>query len=115
MDEKVIGVAVSGATSEEVLGQIERSERLGIPAVWMTTGGARLDSITTFAAAAGRTQNIKFGTSIVPTYPRHPLVMAQQTQVVAQLARAVSAWVLALATGRRCGPWASGCAVPWAI
>ena len=86
MDEKVIGVAVSGATSEEILGQIERSERAGIPAVWMTTGGARLDSITTFAAAAGRTQNIKFGTSIVPTYPRHPLVMAQQTQVVAQLA-----------------------------
>ncbi len=86
MAEKIIGVAVSGATSEETLGQIERSERAGIPAVWMTTGGARPDSITTFAAAAVRTRNIKFGTSIVPTYPRHPLVMAQQSQVVAQLA-----------------------------
>ena len=86
MDEKIIGVAVSGATSEEILVQIERCERAGIPAAWMTTGGARPDSITTFAAAAGRTRNIKFGTSIVPTYPRHPLVMAQQTQVVAQLA-----------------------------
>lgn len=86
MSDKSIGVVVSGNTTEEILGRIERSERAGIPAVWMTTGGARLDSITALAAAAGRTETIKYGTSIVPTYPRHPLVMVQQTQVVAQLA-----------------------------
>ena len=65
---------------------IEQAEQLGIHAAWMTTGGARLDSITVFAAAAVRTQRIKLGTSIVPTFPRHPLVMVQQAQVVAQLA-----------------------------
>ena len=65
---------------------ILRAEELGIPAAWMTTGGARPDSITVFAATAGLTENIKLGTSIVPTYPRHPLVMAQQAQIVAQLA-----------------------------
>jgi F420-dependent oxidoreductase-like protein len=81
-----IGIAVSGTTAQEVLTAIERAEQLGIDAVWMTTGGARLDSMTVFAAAATNTQRIKFGTSIVPTYPRHPLVMAQQVQVVAQLA-----------------------------
>ena len=86
MSEKLIGVAVSGSTTDEVLGRIERSEQAGIPAVWMTTGGASLDSITAMAAAAGRTRRIKFGTSIVPTFPRHPLVMVQQAQVVAQLA-----------------------------
>ena len=86
MSDKLIGVAVSGNNADEVLGRIERSEGAGIPAVWMTTGGARLDSITVMAAAAGRTQKIKFGTSVVPTFPRHPLVMVQQTQVVAQLA-----------------------------
>lgn len=86
MSDQLIGVAVSGTNAPEVLGRIERSEQAGIPAVWMTTGGARLDSITVFAAAAGRTQRIKFGTSIVPTFPRHPLVTAQQVQVVAQLA-----------------------------
>ncbi len=52
----------------------------------MTTGGARLDSITAIAAAATRTRDIKFGTSVVPTFPRHPLVMVQQAQVVAQIA-----------------------------
>jgi len=86
MSDRLIGVVVAGNNTDEILGRIERSELAGIPAVWMTTGGARLDSITTIAAAAVRTQEIKFGTSVVPTFPRHPLVMAQQVQVVAQLA-----------------------------
>ena len=87
MRDKLIGVAVSGTNTEEILGRIERSDQAGIPAAWMTSGaGARVDSITTFAAAAGRTKQIKLGTSIVPTFPRHPVVMAQQAQVVAQLA-----------------------------
>ena len=69
MSEKLIGVAVGGNNADEVLARIERSERAGIPAAWMTTGEARMDSITVMAAAAGRTQKIKFGTSVVPTFP----------------------------------------------
>ncbi len=86
MSDQRIGVAVRGNHVTEILDTIERAEELGIHAAWMTTGGARLDSITVFAAAALRTQRILLGTSIVPTFPRHPLVMVQQTQVVAQLA-----------------------------
>jgi F420-dependent oxidoreductase-like protein len=86
MSEKRIGVAVSGANTTAVLDGIKRAEELGIHAAWLTTGGARLDSITALAAAADRTRDIMFGTSIVPTFPRHPLVMVQQAQVVAQLA-----------------------------
>ena len=82
----MIGVAIRGNKASEALAMIEQAEQLGIHAAWMTTGGARLDSITVFAAAAVRTQRIKLGTSIVPTFPRHPLVMVQQAQVVAQLA-----------------------------
>jgi F420-dependent oxidoreductase-like protein len=86
MSQKLIGVAVRGDNASELVNTIEQAERQGIHAAWMTTGGARLDSITVFAAAAQRTERIKLGTSIVPTFPRHPLVMVQQTQVVAQLA-----------------------------
>lgn len=86
MAEKLVGVAVGGDTISEVQSMIVRAEELGIDAVWMTTGGIRLDSITCFAASAAATKKIKLGTSIVPTYPRHPLVMVQQAQVVAQLA-----------------------------
>jgi alkanesulfonate monooxygenase SsuD/methylene tetrahydromethanopterin reductase-like flavin-dependent oxidoreductase (luciferase family) len=42
--------------------------------------------MTFFAAAAVRTERILLGTSIVPTWPRHPIVMAQQAQVLASLA-----------------------------
>jgi alkanesulfonate monooxygenase SsuD/methylene tetrahydromethanopterin reductase-like flavin-dependent oxidoreductase (luciferase family) len=34
--------------------------------------------LTTFAAAATKTSTVRLGTSIVQTYPRHPLVLAQQ-------------------------------------
>ena len=63
MAEKLIGVAVDGDTTDQALARILRSEAAGIPAVWMTTGGASLDSITVMAAAAGRTKTVKFGTS----------------------------------------------------
>ncbi len=86
MSDQRIGVAVRGNHVTDILDTIARAEELGIHAAWMTTGGARLDSITVFAAAAMRTQRILLGTSIVPTFPRHPLVMVQQTLVVAQLA-----------------------------
>ena len=56
MDRKAIGVAVSGDKVGEVQAAIGRAGELGIHAAWMTTGGARLDSMTVFAAAAGRTK-----------------------------------------------------------
>ncbi|MDA0735471.1 MAG: LLM class flavin-dependent oxidoreductase [Chloroflexi bacterium] len=86
MSEKRIGVAVSAPNVATVLENIARVEAAGIPAVWLTTGGAGLDALTIFAAAAERFKNIMFGTSIVPTFPRHPIVMAQQVQVLSQLA-----------------------------
>ena len=86
MDGKAIGVAIGGAKLQDIQSSINQAENMGIDAVWMATGGARLDSITSFAATAGSTQGIKLGTSIVPIYPRHPLVMVQQVQVVAQAA-----------------------------
>jgi 5,10-methylenetetrahydromethanopterin reductase len=36
------------------------------------------DVLTVIAIAGGRTKKIEFGTSVVPIYPRHPHVMAQQ-------------------------------------
>ena len=86
MAEKLVGTAVTGGTIAEIQAKIQRAEELGIHAAWMTTGGASLDSLTCFAASAAGTTSIKLGTSIVPTYPRHPLVAVQQAQVVAQLA-----------------------------
>ena len=86
MNQQLIGVAVSAPDSSEILAGIEQAEQLGIPAAWLTTGGVGLDALTLFAAAAVRTSRIRLGTSITPTFPRHPLVVVQQVQALAQLA-----------------------------
>jgi alkanesulfonate monooxygenase SsuD/methylene tetrahydromethanopterin reductase-like flavin-dependent oxidoreductase (luciferase family) len=45
------------------------------------------DALTTLAAAAApKTSTVSLGTAIVPTYPRHPLVMAQQALALNDLA-----------------------------
>ena len=86
MGQKRIGIAVFGPNSGAVLDGIEKAETLGIQAAWLTTGGAGPDGLTLFAAAAMRTSRIMLGTAITPTYPRHPVAMAQQVQVLCQLA-----------------------------
>lgn len=54
--------------------------------VWMTQPPSAPDTLTLFAAAAARTSSVRLGTAIVPTYPRHPLVMAQQALALGDLA-----------------------------
>ncbi len=86
MAEKRIGVAAMGGDVPTVVARIQDLEARGIEAAWLTSGGAGPDALTTFAAAAAVTDRILMGTSIIPTYPRHPIVSVAQTQVVAQLA-----------------------------
>lgn len=85
MGQKRIGIAVFGPNSGAVLDGIERAETLGIQAAWLTTGGAGPDGLTLLAAAI-RTSTTMLGTAMTPTYPRHPVAMAQQVQVLCQLA-----------------------------
>ena len=86
MSEKRIGVAAMGGDAGIVLDRIQELNRLGIEAAWLTTGGAGLDALTLFSAAAVRTDGILLGTSITPTWPRHPISAVQQLQVIANLA-----------------------------
>lgn len=44
------------------------------------------DPVTFFAAAAWATREIGLGLAVVPTYPRHPAVLANQAQALSQLA-----------------------------
>ena len=85
MDGKMIGVALTAQSSREALDQVQQLDYLGIPAAWSTTGGAGGDAITFFAAALMKSRDVLLGTSIIPTYPRHPLVTAQQVQALDNL------------------------------
>ena len=52
MNQKRIGVAAMGGDANAVLARIQELERQGIQAAWLTTGGAGLDGLTLFSAAA---------------------------------------------------------------
>jgi F420-dependent oxidoreductase-like protein len=67
-----------------MLRAIAQAEAAGVPTTWLTTG-AGPDALTVFAAAAAATHSLRMGTAIVPTFPRHPLVVAQQAADIAQL------------------------------
>ncbi len=82
----MIGLVANQADAASTLKLIEQADALAIPAVWLIMGSNSPDSLTTFAAAATRTQQLKFGTSIVTIWPRHPLVLAQQALVIHALA-----------------------------
>ncbi len=86
MDKGRIGIAFSELTPAKTLEAIVRADELGVPTWWLATGGAGADALTLFGAAAARTKAIRMGTAIVPTFPRHPLVVAQQAEVIASLA-----------------------------
>ncbi len=81
-----VGLAVSGATAKEAVATIIAAEAAGVQQVWMTQGTPSPDDLTLFAAAAVQTSYIRFGTAIVPTYPRHPLALAQQALTLSDLA-----------------------------
>jgi F420-dependent oxidoreductase-like protein len=77
---------VDKSSATGALAGVERAEARGVPMVWSTTGRGNPDPMTFFGAAAARTSNVGMGTAIVPTYPRHPAVMATQTVAMEQLA-----------------------------
>lgn len=80
------GLVVSLADARDGLRKIQDAERLGVQRVWSTVGGANVDAVSVFTAAAAITGTIGFGTSIVPTYPRHPVVLASQALALEDLA-----------------------------
>lgn len=84
MTNPVVGVNLAETDVKQTVDLIVRAERAGVPAYWLTIGPQ--DPLITFAAAATQTQSIVMGTSIVPTFPRHPLALAQQAIALAQLA-----------------------------
>lgn len=81
-----IGVHIVGPDATSHIERIVTAEKAGVDAVWMTSGGVAPDPLTIFAAAARETERIEFGTSIIPTFPRHPLALVQGALVVDQLA-----------------------------
>ncbi|MSQ10884.1 MAG: LLM class flavin-dependent oxidoreductase [Dehalococcoidia bacterium] len=80
-----VGVAIHEPTAAAMLTAVRYADSAGVPAVWLTTG-AGPDAMIVFAAAAACTTTVRMGTAIIPTFPRHPMVVAQQSADLASLA-----------------------------
>lgn len=86
MKQMTIGVHAVGPTAGVVVERIAFAEVQGIECAWMVSTPVSADPLVIFGAAAMRTQRIRLGTSVIPTFPRHPLVLIQQAMGVDDLA-----------------------------
>src|SRR6188472_109016 len=81
-----VGLIVDKANSADAVKTIVAAEAAGVRQIWMVQPPFAPDVLTTFAAAAAKTSTVRMRTSIVPTYPRHPLFLAQQALALHDIA-----------------------------
>jgi len=87
MKNLLIGLGVTaGNDAHAWIDRIVHAEKAGVQCAWLNNGPTSIDALVVFGAAALKTQRILFGTSIMMTFPRHPLSMVQAAMCVDQLA-----------------------------
>jgi 5,10-methylenetetrahydromethanopterin reductase len=62
--------------------ELQRAADQGFHSAWMNNIFG-VDALTALAVAGSQVPGIEVGTAVVPTYPRHPAVLAQQARTVA--------------------------------
>jgi 5,10-methylenetetrahydromethanopterin reductase len=62
--------------------ELQRAADDGFASAWMSNIFG-VDALTALAVAGSPVPGIEVGTAVVPTYPRHPAVLAQQARTVA--------------------------------
>ncbi len=70
------GAVPPESTVDDFVAFAKRLETLGFDSLWMAQIFG-IDAIATLGFAGRETERIELGTAVVPTYPRHPVVMAQ--------------------------------------
>ena len=78
----MLGATPGHNAVQAIIDSAVQAEKDGFDYVWMAHVFGH-DAITALAVAAGATQRIGLGTAVVPTFPRHPTVMAQQALTAA--------------------------------
>jgi F420-dependent oxidoreductase-like protein len=70
-----LGLSGGGATLERMIEQAQTAEADGFTSVWYA-GGVGGDPLVPMSHVGRATTSIELGTSILPTYPCHPVLMA---------------------------------------
>jgi 5,10-methylenetetrahydromethanopterin reductase len=81
-----IGTLAAETGGAQALGkladQLRRAADDGLASVWMSNIFG-LEALTALAVAGSQVPGIELGTAVIPTYPRHPAVLAQQALTAA--------------------------------
>jgi F420-dependent oxidoreductase-like protein len=69
--------AVNRGTIDEIVAEARAARELGAHTFWASQIFGH-DALTVLAVVAREVPEIELGTAVVPTYPRHPMMLAQQ-------------------------------------
>ena len=75
------GLIATGASLKDMVDHVVEAEAHGFSSYWLAQLGVP-DTLTAIAAMGGRTETIEIGTAVVPTWLRHPLMLASQALTV---------------------------------
>ena len=64
----------------------QRADALGYDSIWVTHGVGR-DALLTLSAYAHVAPRAGLGTGVIPIYPRHPVLLAQEALTLAEISR----------------------------
>jgi F420-dependent oxidoreductase-like protein len=79
-------IAGQPATIDDLVTQAKRAEADGFASGWLANIFG-VDAIMAAALCARETTRLELGTAVVPTFPRHPMAMAQQALTAQAMAR----------------------------
>ena len=85
MDIGIFSSVAGSGDFEALVADAKASADAGFSSYWLSQIIGQVDAMTLIGAVAQHVPNIQFGTSVVPTYPRHPMVMAEQAKTVSLL------------------------------
>jgi 5,10-methylenetetrahydromethanopterin reductase len=75
------GVAVDGGSIDGIVADARTAADQGFASYWLPQIFG-VDALTTLAVVGREVPGIELGTAVVPTYPRHPMMLAAQARTV---------------------------------
>ena len=81
MNIGIFGGAVNSGTINDIVAEARTAESDGFASYWAPNIFGH-DALTSLAIVGREVPRIEIGTSVVPTYPRHPMMIAQQCHTV---------------------------------
>ena len=85
MDIGIFSNVAGSGNFDALVEDAKASADAGFASYWLSQIIGQVDAMTLIGAVAQHVPNIQFGTSVVPTYPRHPMVMAEQAKTASLL------------------------------